>query len=362
MSDRTPTSFDDPCVVGPDQSVIGLTVDPARTLAILSTDTAAIARAIAAMANTNGGEIVLGAALDHEGRIAEIAGITELAGHEAIAAALGRIDPPVAHLVQHRVTTTPDGIIGLVRVRLSPSAPHLVTSDGGIYRLGADGVRPIRSRRALDGLYARGRGERERADRQIEAMIEKLVVAHYAFYSLAIVACTHEPSAEPFAAAQRVALLAPADDPFVRAFGLHEHEPKIGPGEVELRTPGEVNAYLRITRGGCVAAGEVQRRPHHEELDSETNIRARLTRLCDSAARLLRPATGALMAPSLFVEGVRGLRLVIEEKPYRRTGASQQDTIRASLAIGDPRDQAYVNAVATEAMERLGSLFPEDQT
>jgi hypothetical protein len=349
----------DPWSVQRGVDLVDRVVDPARVACLPDAEAGALARAIVAMANTLGGDIVVGGRLDGDSRIVELLGVEPEELGDAVSAAIDLIDPPVSHLLHQRVAQTDGRPVGVIHVRLSPSAPHLVTVDGGIYRLSRDGVQPIRSRRALDDLYARGRGERERADRLVEAMIEKLTLSHYAFYSLAVIACTHVPSGEPYRNAQTApGWLAPPDDPFVAAFELHTHEPRVGPGEIELRSPGEVNGYIRVTRSGCVAAGEVQRRPYHEELDTATSLEQRLGRLVATVARLLSVATDPLMLPHVFVEGVRGLRLMRD--PDRRTLSSSapQDTARHPLTVGDARDPAYLATLPEEAMGRLSSLFP----
>ena len=359
MSEARPaTAPVDPWPLDAASRLSGSVIDRQRTVCLPTADPNAIARAIGALANSRGGDIIVGAIAGDGGRITGLPGVETAAFDNAVAAAGAQIDPSVTHLVQRRLVAG-EPPAGVVRVRLSPSAPHLVVSDGGIYRIGTEGVQPIRSRRALDDLYARGRGERERADRLVEAMIAKLVLGHYAFYGLAVVACTHQPSAEPYrAAAATDGWLAPADDPFIAAFGLHEHEPKVSPGEIELRTPGDVNAYLRVTRSGCVAAGEVQRRPYHDELDTAEHLRARLAVLCATVARVLGAATDALMLPQLFVEGVRGLKLVHDPVKRVVSGNAPQDTLRAALAVGDARDAAYVARLPDEAMDHLTLLFP----
>jgi hypothetical protein len=359
VTDAAPTDATDPWVLPDAAILLDISLDPARAVCLPEPDADAIGRAIVALANTRGGDVLVGVTPDGDGRITAFPGIDPSGFAEAVAAAVKAVDPPVSHLVQQRVAPAGEHMVGMLRVRLSPSAPHLLTADGGIYGVGRDGVQPIRSRRALDDLYARGRGERERADRLVEAMVERLSLGHYAFYTLAVIACTHEPSGEPYRVAQADARwLAPADDPFVAAFALHEHEAKASPGEVELRTPGDVNAFIRVTRSGCVAAGEVQRRPYHEELDTVTNIAARLTRISATAARLLAASGDALMLPQVFIEGVRGLRLVHDPQKRVLSGNAPQDTARYPLSLGDARDPAYVARISTEAMERLAALFP----
>jgi hypothetical protein len=349
----------DPWSLEDGADLIGSATDAARTICLRDADSEAIARAIVALTNTRGGDIAVGVAVDALGTVTGVTGVDASAFTVAVDQATLAIDPTVSHLVFRRTVAAGDGCIGVVHVRLSPSTPHLLSSDGGIY-VNQDGrAGPIRSRRALDDLYARGRGERERADRLVEAMIEKIVLAHYAFYGLAIVACTHTPSAEPYRAAQTAPTwLAPPDDPFIAAFNLHEHELSISPGEIELRTPGDVNAWLRVTRSGCVAAGEVQRRPYHEELDTVDNLRLRAGRLCVTVARVLSAAADPVMLPQVFIEGVRGLKLVHD--PARRLTSlnAPQDTGRYPLTIGDARDPAYVARLADEAIDRLAPLFP----
>ncbi|MGE0543344.1 MAG: helix-turn-helix domain-containing protein [Dehalococcoidia bacterium] len=359
MSDALPARPLDPAGVDDIQALLDAVIDPARAACLPDADIEALARAIVAMANSRGGDLLVGAETDEQGRIYALPGVESNQFEYALNRAMELVDPPVSHLVQARVLAGEGRVAAIVHVRLSPSAPHLVASTGGIYRIGSDGVQPIRSRRALDDLYARGRGERERADRLVEAMIEKLTLSHYAFYSLAVIASTHLPSGEPYRSAQKDAgWLAPPDDPFIAAFGLNEHEPRIGPGEVELRTPGEVNAYIRVTRSGCVAAGEVQRRPYHDELDTAASIERRLSLLVATASRLLSVAGDTLMLPHVFIEGVRGLRLVRDPEKRALSGNAPQDTARHPLTVGDARDAAYCATLPAEAMDRLSSLFP----
>lgn len=349
-----PASFLDPWTA---TALAGGRLDPARTFCVPAPHPQVVSRALAALANSRGGDLLLGAAMTPDGTVIQSLGLPPADTEAMLAEGLAMVDPPVNHLVHTRLLPAQDGGVLVARVRLSPSTPHLVTDTGVIPRLGDEGLRPVRSRRELDDLYARGRGERERADRLVDAMIEKLVLAHYAFYNLALIACTHDPSSEPF----RVAVdgqLAPAEDPFVQAFALHEQEPSVRPGEIELRTPGDVGAYLRVTRSGCVAVGEVQRRPYHEELDTAEHLRTRIAALASTACRVLGHAEQAVVVPHLFVEGMRGLRLMLDPVSRRTSGQAPQDSARYALTLGDARDPEYPARLAEEAVSRLESLFP----
>ncbi len=332
-------------------------LDPARTICLPAPNPQVVGHAIAALANSRGGDLLLGADMAADGTLTAATGLPTDEGARLLAAGLAIVDPPVAHLVRSRLVETPAGGVLVVRVRLSPSTPHLVTDSGVIPRLEAGRLRPVTSRRELDGLYARGRGERERADRLVDAMIEKLTLAHYAFYTLAVIACTHTPSGEPYRAAAD-GRIAAAGDPIVERFGLRDQEAQVRPGEVELRSAGETGAYLRVTRSGCVAAGEIQRRPYHEELDTPEGLRARIEALCASVCRLLMPAADSVVVPHLFLEGVRGLRLVLDPARRATSGQAPQDTARYPLAIGDARDPDYPARLAAEAVGQIGPLFP----
>jgi len=215
-----------------------------------------LTRQIAAFANTTGGFIVLGASIDPEsGAPIDAAGIDHVAAGAAVRESLAKIDPPVDHLVSSRPIETPSSSVPLlfVSVSQSPSPPHLVIPEGQVLISVAEGVRHVQSRAELDALYQRGRSERELADRQIEAMIEKLVQAHYALYGIGFVACTQTPTAEPFLwARENPAALVEEMLPFSTDWGLTEETIKLRPAEIELR--GERDAtwlHPRHTRRLC---------------------------------------------------------------------------------------------------------------
>jgi len=359
MTEIRTEQLGDPWAVSSAEELLTLVPERTRSISLPVADPRPLAQAIAGMANGRGGVVIVGIEPDGGNPAGRAAAIDPAAFEQGIAAAVELIDPPVSHLVLQRTLPVDGGVIGLVHVRLSPSAPHMVTADGRIYRINAEGAQPIRSRRALDELYARGRGERERADRLVDAMMEKLSLQHYAFYSLAVIGCTHVPSGEPYRSARTDrAWLTPASDELVARFNLAAVEPRVGPGEVEVRSPGDVNAFMIVTRNGCVAAGEVQRRPYHEEMDSQASLTERLRLLVHTVGRMLSAAPDTIMLPHVFIEGIRGLRIVRDTEKRMLSGNAPQDTARHPLTAGDARDVAYLQSLPDEAMDRLATLFP----
>ena len=78
--------------------------------------------------------------------------------------------------------------------------------------------------------------------------------------------------------------------------GLHlirRLERRLGPGEVELKGDGDAHGYVRITRSGCVAVGEVRRRPPGNAIGSVDDAVRRLSQMVELGCGLvaLRDAT-----------------------------------------------------------------------
>lgn len=326
---------------------LGARIDAARLVAL--PDAATLPEALSALANGAGGHVLLGLALDSDGGVAAVPGIDADAARAALDAALEQIDPPLAQLIGFEEISSSRGPFASVSVTMSTNPPHLVRGAGRVLVGGAHGLRPIATRRELDALYARGRGERERAERQVDGMVDKLLQAHYAFYGLGIVAATRTPTAEPFLEArdEPARLLAPAPA-FAAEWALTAEMTRSRPGEVEVRGEREVFGYIRLTRGGCAAAGEVRRRPPGDTVASVAELRERLERLAALVLGALAPA-GDEVVPRMFFEGVRGRRLVLSQDPYEESEKIGPDTAQISGPSGDPADPAYRRAL-TDAL------------
>src|SRR6185312_12313240 len=126
---------------------------------------------------------------------------------------------------------------------------------------------------------------------------------------------------------------------FAAEWALDPSNLKERPGELELRGERDVFGFLRLTRAGCAAAGEVRRRAPGEDLISLDELRGRLERLVALACGALVPA-GDTVVPRAYFEGVRGRRMVLEAggKGSEKIGP---DTGQIAGPAGDPADVAY---------------------
>ncbi len=319
-----------------------------------------LAAQVAAFANSTGGHIVLGAEVDPAtGAPVTVTGISLDEAKTLLAEAIARVDPPVEHLVSIGAAASPAGVqLALVSVGQSPAPPHLVVPDGSVLISVASGVRSVRSRSELDSLYQRGRSERERADRQIEAMIEKLMQAHYAVYGIGFVACSQNPNAEPYLwARENAGALIQLAEPFSSGWQLTEDDVKVRPGEVEVRGEREAHGYIRLTRSGCAAVGEVRRRPPGNTLGTTEDIVRRVGQMIDLACAMLARAPDAVVVPRLFFEGLRSQRLVLSEQPYAESAGVELDTAQFAGNLGNPADPAYVRHLRTSLLTRLLAGF-----
>lgn len=322
----------------------GATLDPHRTVCLAELDDTTGAAALVALANGQGGFILVGAVSNGPGlAVSSIPGVDGSAAEARIQSLSRRIDPPLDDLVSVRRLVGAGGReLVLVRVRQSPHPPHLDTFSGLVYLGGGNSPEVVRSRATLDSLYNKGRAERDRAERLIEAMTERLMLAHYAYYGLGVIFCLQQPAADAYlwARTHPDALVA-ADDAFMEEWGFTEESARIRPAEVELRGEREVCGILRVARSGCVAIGETRRRPPGDILGSRDDLENRLGMMIETGCRILAHAEAPLVVPRLFCEGLKGMRLVTSNRPYEESSASSADMVQAPGPVGDACDPAY---------------------
>jgi hypothetical protein len=319
-------------------------IDPLRTVCLPFAEEDTARAALIGLANAGGGEILLGVRADEDrARIVELPGVDSAWFDQHLERLTAEVDPPAAGLVGLHVLSLPRGsAVGVLSVRQSPTPPHLDTTNGTVYLHQHGAPRPVRSRVELDRLYLKGRALDERAERLIEATAERLTLAHFGHYGVAVVACLREPSAEPFlwARAHPEAFADPADS-FVHQWGFAAKTTRVSTGEVELRNEREISGLLRVGRAGYVVAGEILKRPQGDVLASTAEVCEHLERLVTSACRILVHSDATAIVPRLLCDGLKGAKIRREDAPGSESKPSLIDVLRIQGPAGNPSDAGY---------------------
>lgn len=338
-------------------------IDPLRVLCLPIVASAELAAALAGLANTRGGTILIGARVEAaDARIGELAGVDAEEAATCVAELIGQLDPPIAELVATRSLELPDGrSLLIVSVRQSPSPPHLEPLSGRIFVHDAGEVRPIRRREELDRLYQRGRAADERAERLIASTIERLSLAHFNHYGLAVVASLRAPTAEPYLWFRgHSEALADPDDAFVAEWGFKPDGVRVGAGELELRNEREAAGVLRVGRAGYAVAAEIRRQPPRHLLGSIDDVAGRIERLIASVCRILGHADPPLLLPRLVCDGLKSCRLSLNGEG--ESVPCSLDSLHVAGAAGDARDAGYRARLLETFMRQLSSAFGLDAT
>jgi hypothetical protein len=338
-------------------SALSLPLDRTRLLTAPVDDPAACSAALAALANSRGGYLVLISEGPERAQAHDAGGLAAWLSNLAAGA-----DPPLTGLVDLRIVRLDGAEVAVIHVRRSARTPHIDTLSGCVFVVGASGApEPVRRRSALDQLYRHGSSAQDRAQRAIDGMIERLQLATFGHFGLAIVAALLEPSAVPYEAwRDRPDGIAAASDPFVREWKLAEVAPVVRPSWIEVRHEREVTGVLRVTRGGCSVAAESRQQPPDKALGTPEDVARRVQILVDSACRLLAPAENTEMLSSLLCEGLRGTRLRIDSQPGSFSAVAGEDSLNVGAPSGDAADERYRRELAEIYAQALARTYQLD--
>lgn len=349
----------DPRQVAAATDLPGRRLDPRRVIC-LGGEAPELAAAVAGLANGSGGHLLIGAQSDTEGeRIEAVPYVDLVEAEQRLRRAAATLDPPASDLLQLRLFSCGNGR-GLIiaNVRQSPRPPHIDPASGLIYLSGEDGVRPLRARAGLDALYEKARAERGRAERLIDAMLERLMLAQYSFYGLGVLACLQRPAADPYLwAREHIDAFADPADPFIAEWELTPKAVKVRPGDTEARGEREVAGLLRVLRSGCIAVGETRRRPPGDILGAPEDVAQRVQMMVDSACRILAHAEQPLIVPRLYAEGVRSMRMIAGRQPYAESKPLSLDMLQIPGPIGDAADAQYRQQLSQQLLIGLCAAF-----
>jgi hypothetical protein len=341
------------------EDVLGAPVDRSRVLCLADSDVASCAAALVGLANSTGGYLVVGAEIDESGRLQlgpAASGHNVVAEISTIAAT---IDPPLDRLVSFEtIENVGPGVVTVALVRQSVYCPHLDTRSGRIYITTSHGLEVVRTRAELDALYRKGSTIQDRAERSIDGMVERLQLASFGHYGLAVIACLAQPTGAPHAAWQEQPdELASASDPFIREWGFVESMVRVRPSEIELRLEREVTGVLRVTRSGCAAAAEIRRHPPDKVLGAVEEITQRLHLLIDSVFRLLEPSEDPQVVPRLLCEGLKSTRLKRNLQGAELSEPAAMDTLLATGPGGDAREPSYRDELVQFYVAQIRSFY-----
>jgi hypothetical protein len=248
---------------------------------------------MAGLANSSGGRLVL------PDGCAEV-DILELAQ---------QIDPPLTGLIS--VTPGESPSTRFVNVRQSPHCPHIDAQTGTIFTVnGAGDVIAVSSRLLLDGLYSKGGAALARAQRSTDGMVERVQLASFGHYGIAIIACLLTPSAELYSwAVEHSDEFSSKADQFTAEWKFVPAAVHVQSGVLEVRGPGDVTGVIRITRAGCVLVGEMRRKLPGDQIGTMSEQRQRLTDILTTVWRITSRADQPRVMTRFVCEGLRGTSL-----------------------------------------------------
>jgi hypothetical protein len=309
-----------------------------RLVTLRNSDPDLCRAALAGLANSGGGRLILTDSGD------------EIALHELAQ----QIDPPITGLIAELPADS--SCTRLVHVRHSPHRPHIDMQTGNVWMLdGSNQVVALRTRAGLDRLYQQGGAAESRALRSIDGMVERVQLTSFGHYGIAIIVCPLIPSAQPFTWAAFPDELIDAEDPFIREWKLSPASLHVQPSIFELRAQGDVTGIVRVTRAGCVLAGEMRRKLSGDCIGSVEEQRERFGNLLGTVWRIMSRVDRSDVVTRFLGEGLRGTCL----SPSASTHASpsKADSLDISGTPGDAKDPIYQRTVLDEFTQSILGLY-----
>jgi len=335
-------------------ALVGAAPDPQHIAVLPASSRADVAVAAASLANSNGGLVVVGASVDAAGRVTAVGG-TSVTEADLLAAAAD-LGPNGSYLVQARTVNIDGKRVGLLAVAESAAPPVLVETTGAIYARPAAGLVQVRSRSELDQLLAKERMLRQRAERHVEGMLDRLAFGHFNYMTVAVVASSRVLTDRPYRwASEHQAELLTLD--FAKSMGFAAANVDVRAGEIEVALPDDVTGIVRIARNGCVAVGERRKRPPQDLFLAPADLSKRLTDMAVAAAALFQTAHAGPILGALFLEGVRDLRLPVGGGT---TAPVAKDLLREYLPEHYLEGASEREAFCRDVLGAAGAVFGAD--
>ena len=332
----------------------GTTPDRQRVATLVRWSKAEGAVAAASLANTSGGLVIVGAKAGPDGRVTSVDGAA--VSEADLLSAADDLGPAGSYLVRARLVDVGASRVGLLAVAESSAPPVLVETTGAVYCRSADGLAQTHTRQELDQILGKAQLLHERAERNVEGMIDRLAFGHFNYMTLAVVLASRVTTDRPYlwASEHQSALLGL---PFATEWGLGLADLQVRPGEVELALSGDVTGFIRVARNGCVAVGERRQRPAQDLFLPAAALRTRIGEMLDAATAPFASSRCGLVAGALFMEGARDLRLPVEGGT---TAPATKDLVREFLPERYLESTDERAAFDQDFLRSVGGVFGAD--
>lgn len=307
------------------------------------------AAAAASLANTTGGLVIVGATS---------AGVTGAAVTEAnLLAAAGDLGPTGRYLAHARVIDVSGKKVGVLAVSASAAPPVLVETKGAIYGRTDSGLSQVLTRAGLDELLQKEQLSRQRAEHNIEGMIDRVAFGHFNYMTVSVILAprTNTDQAYRWTSDNKAAILG-LD--FAKSCGLTASDVAVSAGEIEISlSENDSTGFIRVARNGCVAVGERLHRPTQDRYLSPAALGKRLSDMVAVATAPFQSIHAGAVTGALFLEGVRDLTLPVAGGATAPVG---KDLIRefVSLRYLDAAEER--EALRRDVLKAAGGVFAAD--
>ncbi|MCC6382554.1 MAG: putative DNA binding domain-containing protein [Dehalococcoidia bacterium] len=336
------------------EALVGTVPEPQRYALLAAWSRERAAAEAAALANTAGGLLLVGVEVDTGGAVKGFTdGGTQMANEIGLLA--GDLGPVGRHLLAAAILEVGGKSVGVIRVAEAPAPPVMVETDGGVYRRTAAGCVRVTTRAELDALTGKDRASRERAEKNLTAMVSRNELGNYAYVTLAVTLAPRVPDAGPYAwaAANRPALVA-HEHGLAGRWQFASENVSASAGEILVAGSDEVTGFLRISRNGTVAAGEHLRRPPGAAFLPAADMASRLRDMVELATLPLRAVGGGQVVAAVSLEGMRDLRLTLADGLSR---PASRDTLTSIVTERHLADDAELARLSDDLVAAAGVVF-----
>jgi len=305
--------------------------------------------AAASLANAAGGLVIVGATA---------AGAAGASVTEAdLLSAASDLGPTGRYLAHARVIDAGGKKVGLLAVSPSAAPPVLVETSGAIYGRSDAGLSQVLTRAGLDQLLQKEQLLRQRAEHNIEGMLERVAFGHFNYMTVAVVVAprTNTDQAYRWASENRGALLRLE---FAKSCGLTPTDVAVSAGEIEISlSSNDSTGFVRVARNGCVAVGERLHRPSQDLYLAPAALGKRLSEMVAAATAPFQSIHAGAVTGALFLEGVRDLKLPVGSGA---TAPVAKDLVREFLAVRYLDAAEEREALRLDVLRAAGGVFDAD--